>query len=389
MPRGSARGMASTSKPQPLTPNRPDCYHPPMTAFATNEQIVLAARRNLSQGVWDYLVGGAESETTMRRNRLAFDLWAFRPRVLVDVSQADPSTTLLGHKLRIPVILSPVASLQAMHPEAALAPARAAAQFGTIQTLSCLTEPTLEDVADASDATKVFQLYVRGEDPWLQDVIGRVKAAGYIAIALTVDTALVGRRDRATISGYESPFTTFRFGANVAYQATATWDTLDRIREMAAPLPILLKGVATAEDAALAVEHGVGAVWVSNHGGRQLDHALGALETLPEVVEAVAGRVPVIVDGGVQRGSDILKAIALGADAVGIGKLQGWAISAGGTEALVRALEILESEFVSGMGLLGISRVDQLNSTFLRPADPVSDPHEMSAWVNIPGTRVT
>jgi glycolate oxidase len=356
-----------------------------MPDFATTEQVVLAARKALSQPVWDYLVGGTESETTMRRNRLAFERWGFRPRVLTDVSKVDPATTLLGHHLRIPVILAPLGSLQSMHPDAALAPARAAAGFDTLFTLSCLTDPDMEEVAAAADGPKVFQLYIRGELPWLRDVIGRVKAAGYTGLVVSVDSALITRRDRALLSGFETPFTRFRFGADVRYQATATWDTLDRIREMAAPLPLLIKGIATAEDATLALEHGVDVIWVSNHGGRQLDHGLGALDTLPEVVEAVAGRAPVILDGGVTRGSDIVKALALGAQAVAIGKLQGWAIAAGGAEALVRVLEILESEAVSAMGLLGVTRVEDLTPAHLRPADPVTPPHEMSAWTNLPG----
>jgi isopentenyl diphosphate isomerase/L-lactate dehydrogenase-like FMN-dependent dehydrogenase len=319
----------------------------------------------------------------MRRNRLAFDRWAFRPRVLTDVSQIDPATSLLGHRLRIPVILAPLGSLQSMHPDAAIVPARAAAEFGTLFTLSCLTDPDMEAVAAAADGPRLFQLYIRGEIPWLRDVIDRVKAAGYHGLVVSVDSALITRRDRALLSGFETPFTRFRFGADVRYQATATWSTLDRIREMAAPLPLIIKGIATAEDATLALEHGVDAVWVSNHGGRQLDHGLGALDTLPEVVEAVAGRVPVILDGGVSRGSDVVKALALGADAVAIGKLQGWGIAAGGAEALVRVLEILESELVSAMGLLGVSRVQDLTPAHLRRADAVTPAHEMSAWTSI------
>jgi glycolate oxidase len=304
------------------------------------------------------------------------------------VSKVDPSGTLLGHRLRVPVILAPLGSLQDFHPDGAAAQARAAATFGTLQTLSCLTEPGIEEVAAVTDAPKLFQLYIRGELPWLRDVIDRVKSAGYAGLAVSVDSALVSRRDRALLSGFESPFTRFRFGADVAYQASATWDTLDRIREMAAPLPLVIKGIATAEDAALALEHGVDAVWVSNHGGRQLDHGLGALDTLPEVVEAVAGRVPVVLDGGVSRGSDVVKALALGADTVAIGKLQGWGIAAGGAEALVRVLEILESELVSAMGLLGVIRVEDLSPAHLRTADPVTPPHEMSAWPAIPGGRL-
>jgi isopentenyl diphosphate isomerase/L-lactate dehydrogenase-like FMN-dependent dehydrogenase len=153
-------------------------------------------------------------------------------------------------------------------------------------------------------------------------------------------------------------------------------------------MSLLLKGVATAEDAELAVQHGVDFVWVSNHGGRQLDHGIGTLDTLPEVVEAVAGRACIILDGGIQRGSDVAKALAIGADAVAIGKLQGWGAAAAGKDGVVRVLEILESELITAMGLLGVTRVDQLGPQHLTPAEPVAAPHEMSSWVNIPGGRL-
>ena len=166
-----------------------------------------------------------------------------------------------------------------------------------------------------------------------------------------------------------------------------TWETIGKVRELAG-LPFMLKGIATAEDAILAVEHGADAVWVSNHGGRQLDHGLGTMETLPEIVDAVAGRAAIILDGGIQCGSDVLKALALGANATAIGKLQCWGLAAAGTEGLIRALEILEDEMISSMGLLGVTSIDQLSPAYVRKADAVTAPHEMSSWVNIPGNRI-
>jgi isopentenyl diphosphate isomerase/L-lactate dehydrogenase-like FMN-dependent dehydrogenase len=157
---------------------------------------------------------------------------------------------------------------------------------------------------------------------------------------------------------------------------------MDRIREIGG-VPFLLKGIATAEDAEIAVEHGVDVIWVSNHGGRQLDHGLGSLDVLPEIVDAVHGRAEIVLDSGVQRGSDVLKALALGANAVAIGKLQGWSLAAAGCDGVVRALEILEDEIVSAMGLLGVTSVDQLNPSYLHRAEPVTQPHEMSSWVNM------
>ena len=353
--------------------------------FVSNEEIILAARRNLAQGPWDYLVGGSESETTMRRNRLSFDRIAFRPRVLVDVSTIDPSTTFLGHRLRIPVMLAPIGSLQTFIPEGAVAASKAAAEFGTIHVVSSATEPSLEKTAASAGNPKVFQLYVRGDWAWTEDIIGRAKEAGYSALCLTVDTAHYSRRERPLMSRWAPP--TRRAPPDRTYQASLTWESMDRIKALAG-IPFLLKGVGTAEDAALAVEHGVDVIWVSNHGGRQLDHGMGTMDMLREVVEAVAGNASVVLDGGIQRGSDVVKAIALGAKAVAIGRLQSWGLAAAGTQGLLRVLEILEEEIVIAMGLLGVPLIDQLTPAYVCKGEAVTAAHEMSTWVNMPTGRV-
>ncbi len=356
--------------------------------FVSNEEIVQAARRNLKQAEWDYLVGGSESETTMRRNRLAFDRLAFRPRVLVDVSHIDPSTTFLRRKMRIPVMLAPVGGLHRFTPEGGAAAAKAAGQFGTTTVVSTVTEPTLEEIAVAANGSKVFQLYIRGDWAWIEGIIKRVKRAGYEALCLTVDTAQSSRRERPMLHR-SAPA---RVGSRGSpYQAALTWETMDRIMDRikdTAGLPFMLKGVATAEDAALAVEHGVDVIWVSNHGGRQLDHQLGTMDMLPEIVDAAGGKADIVLDGGVQRGTDVLKALALGAKAVAIGRLQGWGLAAGGVEGLVQVLDILEDEMLSAMGLLGVTSVNQLTPAYVQRAEPVTDPHEMSGWVNMPGGRI-
>lgn len=354
--------------------------------FVSNEEIVQAARRRLSQGPWDYLVGGSASETTLRRNRHAFDRIAFRPRILVDVSHIDPSTTFLGHNLRIPAILAPIGSLQVFHPDAAVAATQAATDFGIMHAVSSVTEPALEVTAAATPTPKIFQLYVHGDMKWTEEILGRVKAAGYTALALTVDVAHYSRRERPMISRYQRP--TQRIVPTRNYLAALTWETMDMIKEVAG-LPFLLKGVQTAEDAALAVEHGVDVIWATNHGGRQIDHGQGTLDTLPEIAQAVNGRARIIMDGGVQRGSDILKAIALGADAVALGRLQAWGLAAAGREGIVRMLEILEDEMICEMGLLGITNVGQMSSKHVCPADSVTPPHEMSSWVNMPIGRIS
>jgi glycolate oxidase len=353
--------------------------------FVSNEELIQEARRRLDQGAWDYLVGGSASETTLRRNRLAFDRIAFRPRILVDVSHIDTSTTFLGQKLRIPAILAPIGSLQVFEAGGGLTSTTAASEFGIMHAVSSVTEPTLEETAAATSTPKIFQLYVHGDMKWTEDIIGRVKQAGYAALALTVDVAHYSRRERPMLTRYRPP--TRRVPPDRNHLASLTWETMDIIKEMAG-LPFMLKGVQTAEDAEIAVEHGVEVIWVSNHGGRQIDHGRGSMETLPEIVQAVNGKARIIIDGGVQRGSDILKAIALGADVVALGRLQGWGLAAGGKEGVIRMLEILEDELICEMGLTGVTSIQQMTSKYVCEAEAVTPPHEMSSWVNMPVERI-
>ena len=353
--------------------------------FLSNEEIVQAARRRLSQGPWDYLVGASESETTMRRNRLAFDRLAFRPRIMVNVSSIDTSTTFLGHNLRIPVILAPIGSLQVFTPEGGAAATKAAGEFGTLHVVSSVTQPTLEEIATVTDNPKIFQLYIHGDWDWTRDMIDRAKRAGYQGLCITADTASYSRRERPMLSRW-TPVSQ-RNRPDPIWQASVTWENVDRIKEYAG-LPFMLKGVATPEDAEIAVGHGVNVIWVSNHGGRQLDHGLGTMEMLPDIIAAVGSNADVVVDGGVQRGSDVIKAIALGAKAVAIGKMQGWGLAANGTNGLVRVLEILEDEIRVAMGLLGVTSIDQLSPSYVRQAEATTTPHEMSSWVNMPVGRI-
>ncbi len=351
----------------------------------TNQEVIMAARRRLHQGAWDYLVGASESETTMRRNRLGFDRLAFRPRICVDVSNIDASTTFLGHHLRIPVMLAPIGSLQVFDPEGGAASAKAAGEFGTIHIVSSVTEPALEDTAACTPAPKIFQLYVHGDVDWITNILGRVVKSNYAALCLTVDTAVYSRRERPMLTRWTTP--TRRDPPDPRWRASITWDLMDQIKEIAG-LPFLLKGVATAEDAEIAVQHGVDVIYVSNHGGRQLDHNRGTIEMLPEIKQAVNGRAKIVLDGGIQRGTDVLKALALGADAVAIGKLQGFGLAAAGKDGVVRVLEILEDEIKIAMGLLGITRLDQLTPAYVCQSEPVMLPHEMSQWPNILDGRV-
>jgi glycolate oxidase len=348
------------------------------TDFLTLHEIIKKARVNLDQNNWDYIVGGTETETTLRRNRMALDSIAFRPRVLRDVSKIDASVSHFGRKLRLPVVLAPVGSLESFHPEGAAAIVRAAGAFGVAHMLSSVCEPPLEQVARAApDATRIFQLYVRGDDAFVDDHISRAIDNGYVAFCLTVDTAHYSRRERDISKRYVTAGR--RRVAGRSFQAALDWHSVKRIKDRY-KIPLALKGIATGEDAKLAVEHGVEWVYVSNHGGRQLDHGRGSMDVLPEIVDAVAGNAKIAIDGGFCRGTDIVKAIASGADLVGIGRMQCYALAAAGQAGIVRLLELLEDEVQRCLGLLGASTLAELDSSYLHPATPVAPPHVLSAF---------
>jgi len=339
------------------------------TPYAVLHEFVAPAKRNLSRQTWDYLMGGAETETTHIRNRMAIDSLAFRPRVLRNVEKVDTGGTLLGYRLRIPVILAPIGSLQDIVAEGGLSPTRAAARFGVMHMLSSVCSPGIEAVAAANDHPKIFQLYVRGDQAWMDDYVARAVANRYVALCLTVDLDYYGRRERDLAKRYKA--TARRGPAADHFQARFSWADVERLKSRF-QIPFILKGIATAEDAKIAVDHGIEVVYVSNHGGRQLDHGKGGLDALPQVVDAVAGRAQIIVDGGFLRGTDIVKAMALGANAVGIGRLQGLALGAGGESALARALELLEDAMRRCLGLLGVTSTAELDSSYIVPVVPLS-----------------
>jgi len=355
--------------------------------YVTNEEVVQAARKKLAQGPWDYLVGGSESETTLRRNRAAFDRIAFRPRVLVDVSDIDTSTEFLGHKLNLPILLAPVGSLQTFHPDAAAASARAAAERGIMHVVSSVTEPGLEATAAAAPGPKVFQLYIRGDQAWVDEHLTRIKAAGYVALCITVDTAVSSRRERPMLTRYGANTGQPSARAGIGYAAAVTWDTVIGYKQKIG-LPLMVKGIQTAEDAQIAVDRGVDVIWVSNHGGRQLDHSQGSMEVLPEIAKVAKGKAKIVLDGGVNRGSDVLKALAMGADVVACGRMQAYGLAAAGAEGVSHVLSIMDGEIRSAMGLMGVSKLSQLNGSYVTPAEAVLLSHEQSAWVNLPGGRI-
>jgi isopentenyl diphosphate isomerase/L-lactate dehydrogenase-like FMN-dependent dehydrogenase len=346
----------------------------------TTTELVALAKARLPAPVWDFVVGGAETETTILRNRHALDGIAFRPRVLRDVENTELGTKFLKKKRRMPVLLAPLASLTDIHPEGALPIARAAKEFGCLMMLSSVAQQDLETVARAAGEQFVFQIYADGDERWVLDMAKRAVAAGSQAVCLTVDVPTFGRRERGlhrrqTIAGRQ--FGQLRAGE--AHRARADWTLVERLKR-GIDVPLMIKGIQTAEDAELALKLGVDVLYVSNHGGRQLDHGRGAIDLLPEVASTARGKAEIVIDGGFVRGTDLVKALAKGAAMVGLGRLQALALGAGGEQGIVRMLELVETELRVTMKLLGANAVAELDGTYLQPAAPMTAPGLLSAF---------
>lgn len=370
------------------------------------EDLRRLARRRLPRGVFDFFDGGAEDETTLRANRESFERIRLRPHLLVDVQQPDLSTTILDGAAAAPIVIAPTGAIGAGWPNADLAIARVAAGLGIPYTLSTTATNTIEEIAQHAGGRLWFQLYVLRDQAFCDSLVRRAADAGYEALVVTLDLAAGGKRERDLRNGFTVPlrpnWRTVRdfaahprwcwqmlrhgqprfqnlagFGgaidtkASIAIKvaqsldASFDWAALERLRD-AWKGKLLVKGVARGEDAARLAMLGIDAVWVSNHGGRQLDGAIAAAEALPEVVEAVQGRVPVLIDSGVRRGVDIVKAVALGAQAVAIGRATLYGAAAGGEAGAERAIAILTDELKRAMQLCGTPRVRDISPDLLQ-----------------------
>jgi isopentenyl diphosphate isomerase/L-lactate dehydrogenase-like FMN-dependent dehydrogenase len=311
------------------------------------------ARERLDEMAWEYLRGGAGDETTLRANVSAFERWELRPRLLVDVGGVDTRTTVLGTEIALPVLVAPVALQKLMHPDGEAATARAAAAAGTIMCLS--TSATMRPAgvaAAAPDGRKWFQVYVFNDRGTTRELIEEARESGYSALVLTIDAPILGRREGAVRIGFKVPDELEVVGDIFGdLDASVSWRDLEWIAGYG--LPVVLKGVLTAEDARLAVDHGAAAVVVSNHGGRQLDGVPATIDALGEVCEAVGGRTEVLLDGGVRRGIDVLRALALGARAVLVGRAAIFGLAAAGEEGVSDVLRLLREEIALGLALLG------------------------------------
>jgi 4-hydroxymandelate oxidase len=353
--------------------------------FLNLVELEAEARSRLEATAFDYYASGAHDEVTLRANRAAFERIALHYRVLVDVSRRATTATVLGQELSMPVLVAPTAFHKLAHPEGELATARAAGAEGTVMILSSLSTTRVEDVANAGRCPIWFQLYVYKDRQATIGLVRRVEAAGCRALVLTVDAPILGRRERDVRNRFHLPgslrvenMAAEGYGEVVApsddsglasYVATRLdaslgWDVIAWLRSVTS-LPILVKGIVRPDDASRAVMHGAAGIVVSNHGGRQLDTAPATIDVLARVVDAVDGRVPVLLDGGVRRGTDVLKALALGARAVLVGRPILWGLALGGEEGVRRVLALLRAEIDEAMALCGCPRVTDVTRDLL------------------------
>jgi L-lactate dehydrogenase (cytochrome) len=365
------------------------------------------AKRRLPRAVFDYVDGGAEDETTLRRNVTDFEGYDLVPRALIDVAEVDLVTSLLGQPIDFPVILAPTGLTRLVHHVGEVAAARAAARAGTIYSLSALASTSIEALADAAAGPKWFQIYVWKDRDLVKEFFERCRVAGYQALCLTVDVPGLGQRERDLRNGMTIPpritvrtvldasrrprwwwsflrspritmanvvgrgeagrtdVTALGTYVNRQFDPSVTWDDVARMIEQWNG-PFAIKGILRAEDALRAIELGVRAIVVSNHGGRQLDHAASAIDVLPEIVDAVGNRAEVILDGGVRRGTDVVKALALGARACMIGRAYLYGLGAGGEQGVDRSLELLRNEIRRTMVLLGCPSLAELSRCYIR-----------------------
>ena len=349
-------------------------------------EIEAIAQGRMPKMFFEYFVSGAADEVTLRENRRVFDQLTLYPRVLQDVSSRDLSTVILGRKISFPVIIAPMAFQKLAHVEGELGIMGAADAMETIYCLSTLSTTSLEDVAIASDKSHWFQLYVFRDRGLTRELVERAERAGYGALVLTVDAPLLGRRERDVRNGFRLPDglsasnllgaekgdVTSLHGNSALFEYIASqcdpslsWSDLEWLRSITT-LPIIVKGVLRTDDAERAVSHGAQGIVVSNHGGRQLDTAPAAISVLPRIVEAIAdSRVEILVDGGFRRGTDVIKALALGAKAVMLGRPALWALAANGRQGVLDALSLLRDEIELSMALCGCSSLDNIGRDLL------------------------
>lgn len=368
----SAKDAASAEADSPAERDHTDTSPAPVSLY----DYEVAAKRILSGPAWEYFNGGSADEITLRRNRQALDLLQLKPKVLVDVTSIDTSRTLLGHNMAHPIILAPTSSHLLAHPDAEVATARGAASAKAIMVASTVSNRSVEDICHVASEPVWFQLYVEDDRGAVKALIERAETAGCKALCITVDNPLAyarNREDRVRAQAPILPFPNLGITAGPGGRGRSrrhfNWKDLAWIQSFA-KTPIVLKGIMNPDDADEAVRHGVAAIIVSNHGGRVLDTEPATIEVLPAVVDRVAGRIPVLFDSGIRRGTDIVKGLAYGASAVLIGRPYIYGLSVSGADGVRSVIDILRTELEGAMAMTGRTRLDEIDrSVFWKAHD--------------------
>jgi 4-hydroxymandelate oxidase len=354
----------------PVSDSRPS---PILSDFLTLAEFEPAARQIMSHAVYEYVAGGAGDEISLQANQAAFDKILLLPRVLRSVTPVDPSTTLFGRKLSVPILLAPVAYQGLMHPDGELATVRGAGAMGAPFVVSTNTTIPIEGLASEAKAPLWFQLYLQKDRGFTQELIQRVEAAGCDALCVTVDTPVVGLRLRQLRAQFRLPpemklphIHELRADSQTVSDpgeySNPTWRDIEWLRSIT-KIRLVLKGILHPDDAELALQHGVDGLIVSNHGARNLDTVVPTIEALPRIVKRIHGRAPILVDGGIRRGTDLLKSLARGATAVLIGRSYAYALSVGGADGVAHCLRLLRAEFEYALALTGQASIAQLDRT--------------------------
>ena len=375
----SAVPLAATAEQETTSPSQ-------SAPVASMEPVCLAdfeplAKAKMPVMGWEYVSGGAADELTMKWNKEAFQRIRLKPRVLVDVSKLDTRVTLFGQEHAYPILLAPTAAQKLTHPEGEVATVRGAGAAGAAMVLSSFSNTSLEDVAAAAKTPMWFQLYAQTDHGFTRELVQRAEAAGYRALCLTVDTPITGARNRETranvklqslpnlkgLKGFGGDSTVQTGSLDIfssVLDAALSWKDVEWLRSFA-KIPLLVKGVLNPEDADRAVKAGVAGIMVSNHGGRNLDTVPATIDALPQVADKVAGRVPVFVDGGIRRGTDVIKALALGANAVFIGRPYLYGLGAEGQAGVTKVVSILQREFAMAMALTGRTNIASIDRSVI------------------------
>ncbi len=375
--------LAADLKAPPASPSPAGMTPPPPShELADLFDYARAAPAQMSAIAWNYISGGAADEHTLRWNSEAYTRLRLRPRVLVDVSQLNPRVTLFGREHAFPILLAPAAYHKLAHPDGEIATARGATAAGATLVVSTSATTSLEDIAAATTTPKWFQLYVQPDRDFTRELVRRAEAARYEALVVTVDSPVLGPRyretrtqfalppgvERANLRGLKTATGGHRPTEDTIYSALLdpklTWKEIEWLRTLT-KRPLLLKGIVNPDDAARAADLGADGVIVSNHGGRNLDTLPATIDALPEVAARLGGRVPVLVDGGIRRGTDVLKAIALGASAVLIGRPYLYGLAVGGADGVARVVGILRREFEMAMALTGRRTCAEIDSSVI------------------------